>query len=51
MRRTKIEEIIFKEQLRLLDPEENHEDVMEFLSYLNDIKKGIANELGAVVSR
>ena len=51
MRRTKIEEIIFKEQLRLLDPEENHEEVMEFLSYLNDIKKGIANELGAVVSR
>jgi DNA primase len=51
MRRTKIEEIIFKEQLRLLDPEENHEEVMEFLSYLNDIKKEIANELGAVVSR
>lgn len=51
MRRTKIEEIIFKEQLRLLNPEENHEEVMEFLSYLNEIKKGIANELGSVVSR
>lgn len=51
MRRTKIEEIIFKEQLRLLDPQENHEEVMEFLSYLNEIKKGIANELGSVVSR
>lgn len=51
MRRTKIEEIIFKEQLRLLDPEENHEEVMEFLNYLNEIKKQIANELGSVVSR
>ena len=51
MRRTKIEEIIFKEQLRLLDPEENHEEVMEFLNYLNEIKKQIAKELGSVVSR
>ena len=50
MRRTKIEEIIFKEQLRLLDPEENHEEVMEFLNYLNEIKKQIAKELGSVVS-
>jgi len=51
MRRTKIEEIIFKEQLRLLDPEENPEEVMEFLSYLNERKKEIAKELGSVVSR
>ena len=51
MRRTKIEEIIFKEQLRLLDPEENHEEVMEFLKYLNEIKKQIGKELGSVVSR
>lgn len=51
MRRTKIEEIIIKEQLKLADPDEDPEQIMTFLDYLNTKKLEIAKELGAVVSR
>jgi DNA primase len=51
LRRTKIEEIILKEQSKLAEPEEDHEEIMEFLDYLNKIKLEIANKLGSVVSR
>ncbi len=51
MRRTKIEEIIIKEQLKLADPDEDPEQIMTFLDYLNTKKLEIARELGAVVSR
>jgi len=51
MRRTKIEEIIIKEQLKLADPDEDPEQIMMFLDHLNTKKLEIAKELGAVVSR
>ena len=51
MRRTKIEEIILREQEKLLDPLENPIETMEYLDYLNATKLRIANELGSVVSR
>jgi len=51
MRRTKIEEIIIKEQLKLADPDEDPEQIMTFLDHLNTKKLEIAKELGAVVSR
>ncbi len=51
MRRTKIEEIIIKEQLKLADPDEDPEQIMTFLDFLNTKKLEIAKELGAVVSR
>ncbi len=51
LRRTKIEELIIATQKMLLDPEANHEEIMEYLDYLNTIKKEIASKLGNVVTR
>jgi len=51
MRRTKIEEIILREQSKLADPDEDPEQIMMFLDHLNTKKLEIANQLGSVVSR
>ena len=51
LRRTKIEELIISTQKMLLEPEANHEEIMEYLDYLNTIKKDIASKLGNVVTR
>jgi hypothetical protein len=51
IRRTKIEEIIISEQQKLLDPEEPHDEILEYLDFLNGMKIEIANKLGNVVSR
>ena len=51
IRRTKIEEIILAEQQKLLDPEEQHDEILEYLDFLNGMKIEIANKLGNVVSR
>ena len=51
IRRTKIEEIILAEQQKLLDPEEQHDEILEYLDFLNTMKIEIANKLGNVVSR
>lgn len=51
LRRTKIEELIIATQKMLLEPEANHEEIMEYLDYLNTIKKEIASKLGNVVTR
>jgi DNA primase len=51
IRRTKIEEIILNEQLKLQMPEEQHDEILEYLDFLNTVKIDIANKLGNVVSR
>jgi hypothetical protein len=51
IRRTKIEEIILSEQLKLQQPEEQHDEILEYLDFLNTVKIDIANKLGNVVSR
>ncbi len=51
IRRTKIEEIILSEQLKLQMPEEQHDEILEYLDFLNTVKIDIANKLGNVVSR
>ena len=51
IRRTKIEEIILSEQLKLQIPEEQHDEILEYLDFLNTVKIDIANKLGNVVSR
>ena len=51
IRRTKIEEIILAEQQKLLDPDEPHDEILEYLDFLNGMKIEIANKLGNVVSR
>ena len=51
IRRTKIEEIILAEQLKLQQPEEQHDEILEYLDFLNTVKIDIANKLGNVVSR
>jgi len=51
LRRTKIEEIILEEQKRFNDPEENHEEILEFIIYLNSKKLDLAKQIGAVVTR
>ncbi len=51
LRRTKIEELILKEQEKLSDVNEDPEEILEFLMYLNEMKLKIASQLGSVVSR
>lgn len=51
MRRTKIEEIIIEFQQKLNDPEEDPEDVLHYIDYLNTVKLEMAKRIGAVVTR
>ena len=51
LRRTKIEEIIIAEQLKLQLPDEPHDEILEYLDFLNSVKKEIASKMGSVVSR
>ncbi len=51
LRRTKIEEMIIEEQKKLNDPDDNPEEILEFIMYLNTKKLELAKQIGAVVTR
>jgi hypothetical protein len=51
LRRTKIEEMIIEEQKKLNDPNDNPEEILEFIVYLNTKKLELAKQIGAVVTR
>ncbi len=51
LRRTKIEEIIIAQQKKLLEPDIDDLEIMEFITHLNTVKMQIAKQIGAVVTR
>jgi hypothetical protein len=51
LRRTKIEELIIAELEKLKIPDQDHEETMEYLNYLNTYKLALAAQIGYVISR
>lgn len=51
LRRTKIEELIVAELEKLKIPDQDHEETMEYLNYLNTYKLALAAQIGYVISR